>query len=581
MNGPVYTVENKCQDCYKCVRHCHVKAIRIVDGKASVIPEACVACGECVKVCPAHAKKVRIDLPRLRQLLASGAKVYASIAPSFAGYFKGVTIGQLAAALKMAGFAGVSETAHGAESVSAHVAKLYEAAPRTSVMISSACPACVDFIRKYMPQWVHYISPLPSPVMAHVRLLREELGNDAKIVFFGPCAAKKGEADTHPEDLALAIVFPALEQFLQELGIDVGGMEDDRDLVLGPAEEGRFYCVEGGMNDTIRDGTDKVRYVSVSGLDNLHRLLTASPPPPETDARPIFIEALACHGGCVNGPAMRPDSGGTLDSLLRTDAISPIRPSGTRCFTHCGGASYPAAPVPVDNPDEAAIAATLARVGKTTKADELNCGACGYSTCREFARALLAGKAEEAMCHTFLKRNYERTSSALIRYIPAGVVIVDGSGCILECNRIFAELVGATVEYDALGSLAGIPCDSCLPEFSDLFAGALEHGSEIEKFRQPLKDRLVNISVFSIAKGESAGAVIQDVTGNEMHREQIAAKAREVIKKNVYTVQEVARLFGEHIAETEIMLNEIAGAYESETQGRRLNGGNSDSYLNG
>ncbi len=581
MNGPVYTIENVCQDCYKCVRHCHVKAIRIVGGKASVIPDACVACGECVKVCPSHAKKVRIDLPRLRQLLTSGARVYASVAPSFAGYFKGVSIGRLAAALKSVGFAGVSETAHGAESVSAHVTKLYEVAPRTSVMISSACPACVDFIRKYMPQWARYISPLPSPVRAHVRLLREKLGEDIKVVFFGPCAAKKSEADRHPDQLALAVVFPALEQFLIEQGIDISADGEEAELELGPAEEGRFYCVEGGMNDTIRDGTDKVRYVSISGLDNLHRLLSVPPPPPETDARPIFIEALACHGGCVNGPAMRPDAGGTLDVLLRTDAISPIRPSGTRCFTHCGGANYPADPVKVDTPDEATMAAALARVGKTTKADEHNCGACGYSTCREFARALIAGKAEEAMCHTFLKRNFERTSNALIKYIPAGVVLVDGAGRILECNRIFAELVDATVEYDALGGLGGLPCDSCLPEFSDLFAGALEHGSEIEKFRQPLRGRLVNISVFSIAKGESAGAVIQDVTGNELHREQIASKAREVIKKNVYTVQQVARLFGEHIAETEIMLNEIAGAYESDTQGRRLNGGNSDSYLNG
>lgn len=578
MTNPVYTIQNACQDCYKCVRHCPVKAIRIENGTASVIAEHCVACGECVKVCPVKAKKIRNDVSRLEALLASGAKVYASIAPSFAGYFSGISIERLAGALKSVGFAGVSETAHGAESVSAHVAKLYREAPRWSVMISSACPACVDFIRRYKSEWTSYISPLPSPVKAHAKLLKEKFGADAKIVFFGPCAAKKNEADRAPDALALALTFGAIEELLSSRGISLKDAPE-AELELGPAEEGRFYSVEGGMNDTLRDGTDRIRYVSVSGIEGLNRLLSTPPPPHESEARPIFIECLACPGGCVNGPAMR--GGCTLETLLATDAVSPIRSSVDRCFTHCGGANYPAEPRKTVCHSEIEIAEALARIGKYTKADELNCGACGYASCREFALAMLDGKAEENMCHTYLKRNFERTSNALIKYIPAGVVLVGPGGTILECNRQFAELVGATGEFDALGSLEGLDISALLPEFASLFIGALEHGSETEKFRQPLKDRLVNVSVFSISKGESAGAVLQDVTKNELHREQVAAKAREVIEKNVKTVQEVARLFGEHIAETEIMLNEIAGTYESKTVGVSYNGGDSEDYLNG
>ena len=152
---------------------------------------------------------------------------------------------------------------------------------------------------------------------------------------------------------------------------------------------------------------------------------------------------------------------------------------------------------------------------------------------------------------------------------------------IVECNRVFAELCGETDIFNTLGNLEGIDSSVMMKEFSDLFKGALEHGSEIVKYRQPWKDRLVNVSVFPIAKGEFAGAVVQDVTQNEGRREEIAAKAREVIAKNVYTVQQVARLFGEHIAETEIMLNEIAGAYESHTEGKRLREADDGSYLNG
>ena len=563
MTGPVYTIENECQDCYKCVRHCPVKAIRIVGGKASVIPEACVACGECVKVCPAHAKKIRNDLARLRQLLDSSTKVYASIAPSFAAYFKGVTIGQLAAALKEIGFAGVSETAHGAEAVSAHVSKLLEECPETPFMVSSACPAAVDMIRKYLPEWAKFISPLPSPVRAHCKLLKEKYGDDIKVVFFGPCAAKKNESDAHPDQLALALVFPVLQQLLEEKGVLPEFVQQEAELELGPAEEGRFYSVEGGMNDTIRDGSDKVRFISVSGLDNLRRLLSGTPPT-EKRGRTVFLEALACPGGCVNGPAM--NAGASLDALFDTDAISPMRTSVGRCFSHCGGANYAPAAVKALDADETMISAALARVGKYSKADELNCGACGYSSCRDFARALLEGKAEEAMCHNFLRQSFQRTSNALIKYIPAAVVIVDESRGITECNRNFADLVGAGEIFETLGNLNGIPVDDYLADFGDLFTGALEHGSEIEKFNQHLGERIVNISVFSIAKGKFAGAVIQDVTKNEFHREQIAARAREVIRKNVITVQQVARLFGEHIAETEIMLNEIAGTYTAQTQ---------------
>ena len=561
--GPVYTTENECQDCYKCVRHCPVKAIRIVGGKASVIPEACVSCGECVKVCPAHAKKIRNDLARLRQLLESGAKVYASVAPSFAAYFKGISIGRLARAMLDIGFAGVSETAHGAESVSAHVTKLLEETPGAPILISSACPAAVDMIRKYLPAWAKFISPLPSPVRAHCRLLHEAYGSDAKVVFFGPCAAKKNEADAHPDELALAVVFPVLRQLLEEHGALPEFAQEDAELALGPAEEGRFYSVEGGMNDTLRTGADNVRFVAISGLENLRRLLSG-PPPTEKRGRTVFLEALACPGGCVNGPAM--EKGATIDDLFDTDAISALRTSAGRCFAHCGTAAYPAAAVPEPDLDETQIAAALARVGKFTKADELNCGACGYSSCRDFARALLAGKAEEAMCHNFLRQNFQRTSNALIKYIPAAVVIVDGERCISECNRNFADLVGAGEIYETLGNLNSLAIDDYLADFGDLFTGALEHGSEIEKFNQHLGDRIVNISVFPIARGKYAGAVIQDVTKNELHREQIAARAQEVIRKNVLTVQQVARLFGEHIAETEIMLNEIAGTYTAQTQ---------------
>ena len=557
MLEPVYTIENECQDCYKCVRHCHCKAIRIIDGKASVIPEGCVSCGECVKVCPSHAKKVRSDLARLKKLLAEGKPLHASIAPSFTAYFPGVTLEQMAGALKKLGFSTVSETALGAQYVSKETAEFLK---KTDIplVISSACPACVDYIKKYHPKYTSNIAPLLSPVLTHCKMIKKMYGKESNVVFIGPCAAKKNEADRHPELLALAVTFQAVSELLEDNGI-YPEYENGAELDIQSAEEGRFYAIEGGMNDTMREEGSNVRYLSVSGLQNLSRMLGSySGIAPKGK---IFIEALACPGGCINGPVI-PEGAAGLDVIASTDRISTKANSLDRNGCENIESSVAAEPIVPARHSEREISAALERVGKFSREDELNCAACGYSTCREFACALLDQKAEERMCHTYLRKNFERTSNALIRFIPAAVVMVDENLNICECNRNFAVMTGMTDVYDALGNLNTVPINNAFPDFTELFESVIANGGEIEKINQKYKDKIINISVFAISIGKSAGAVIQDMTKTELQREQIAEKAREVIRKNVMTVQQVARLFGEHVADAEILLNEIAGVYE-------------------
>jgi transcriptional regulator with PAS, ATPase and Fis domain len=239
-----------------------------------------------------------------------------------------------------------------------------------------------------------------------------------------------------------------------------------------------------------------------------------------------------------------------------------LKPSSQRKSDEIIQEQSHAEPISDSTPSDKELTLALARVGKFSREDELNCGACGYSTCREFAKALIEHKAEEAMCHTYLRKNFERTSNALIRFIPAAVVMVDENLNICECNRNFALITEMTDVYDTLGNLNSLSINNAIPGFGDLFESVIENGGEIEKFNQKFNDKIINISVFTVARGKFAGAVIQDMTKNELQREQIAEKAREVIRKNVLTVQQVARLFGEHVADTEIILNEIAGSYE-------------------
>ncbi len=565
---PVYTLQNECQDCYKCIRHCHCKAIRIDNAHATVIPELCVSCGECVRTCPAGAKQIRPDLSRLWNLLSQGEKVYASIAPSFSGYFRNCTINQLAEALQKAGFAGVAETALGAQIVSAAAIEYLNNAP-DGVYLSSACPAAVQYVQKYLPEWSTRIVPFDSPLISHCKMLKKELGEDIKTVFFGPCVAKKNEADLYADALTLSLTFEDLEQIFAQKEIVLEEL-DGIPLCQCEAEEGRLYPFEGGMNDTMRTGEGKVSFLHVSGLAELSAMLSHTSQ--VIPGAKIFVEMLSCRGGCINGPVM-PKNAGNLEVIAGIQQKSGRRNSAGRKLPVDISQHYFEKNCEKDQFSETLIREALASVGKFQPSDELNCGGCGYNSCREFACALIAGKAETAMCHNYLRQNFQRTSNALIKYIPAGVVIVDKSLQVLESNRHFASLLGESAEviFDSLGSLASIELGE-LMSFTDLFESVLENGGEIEKFNQPLNRRIVNISVFSITVGETAGAVIQDVTCSELQREQIARKARELIQKNVQTVQQVARVFGEHIAESEMLLEDIAGVYCSEN----LNGETAD-----
>ena len=561
MQSPVFTLENECQDCYKCVRHCHPKAIRIENGHAAVIPGACVACGECVRVCPARAKRIRRDVDRLPRLLESGRPVYASVAPSFVAAFPDWTLGRLAAALRSVGFAGVSETAHGAQLVSAATAEFLRDHPH-GLWLSSACPASVDYVRKYHPALAPRIVPVDSPVLAHAKALRRAYGADAAVVFFGPCAAKKNEADRDPAALDLACTFPNLVEFLESRGV-VEPPDEEAELALGPAQEGRLYSFEGGMNETLRDpAAPPARLLAVSGLAQIDRLCRASAP---AEGAPVFVEMLACRGGCVSGPAM-PPGGAAIDGIVRTGELAgEPRSSVGREVPVDVSHAFPAEAAEAEAPDETAIRQALATVGKYVPEDELNCGACGYETCRDFAAALLAGKAETSMCHTFLRKSFERKSSALVKYIPAGVVVVDSSLSIVESNHLFCEIMGgeALRIFETLGSLDGLDLDAIGFPFAPLLSSILENGGETTRFNQTLGDRVANVSVFCIARGRLAGAVVQDVTKGELQRETVARSARELIRKNVRVVQEVARLFGEHVAQSEILLNQIAGRFSA------------------
>lgn len=563
---PIYTIQTECQDCYKCVRQCPVKAIKVREGHAAVIPERCVACGHCVEVCPAQAKHVRNDRGRARRLLRGERPVLVSLAPSWISEFPELDESQIVAAIRSLGIEGVSETALGAQEVSARLVRDFESGA-TGLHISSACPAAVAFVHKYLPQLSKSVTPLASPLLAHARLLREHFGDEIAIIFFGPCVAKKIEADAHPDLLQLALTFNDLRRMWEEAEIDparCAPTPKDR-FVPENAEEGTLYPIAGGMLEALRTACmdRRVEMLDLAGLRQMDNAL-AGLNPEELDG-PVFVECLSCDGGCVNGPCMSRDYSG-LKSLLevRRRANTPSRPRQRPIRVDSSVTIHPTR-IRREKPSEACIRDALRQVGKRAPDDELNCGGCGYESCRQFAVALLEGNAETAMCVSHMRSIAQQKANALLRCIPLGVVIVNADLRIIECNQLFAEMFGKETEeiFGVLSSLSGAVLHKLLP-YEELFEAVLRSGEDVSREYLLVGDRLVNLTIFSIEPQQTVGAVLQDVTEVEMHREQIARKAREVIERNMYTVQEIACRLGEHMADTEVLLKSIATDYRSD-----------------
>lgn len=562
-NYPIYTLKNECLDCYKCVRQCPVKAIKIEKGHASVISEKCIACGRCVLVCPSEAKKIRNDINMARAAITAKKEVYVSLAPSWAGYFD-CSSSKLISALKKLGFKGVSETALGAQEVSVETTKLLSKREH-KIHISSACPAIVDYVRFYMPEYVKFITPIASPLLTHAGLLRKTYGDNIGVVFIGPCIAKKNEADRDPDLVDVSLTFHELMRWFEEENINIEEFEEEKleEFVPKKAYEGAYYPIEGGMNKTIRlSGCAKdIQLVSVSSISSFRESLE------NLDAakvdRPIFIEALACAGGCASGPCKNAKKPGILamSDILRTVKLRENIPTEPEVVVK---KEYKPDLPQTKTYSTAEIMEAMASIGKHGIEDELNCGGCGYDTCRQLAQALLSKDAEPHMCVSYMRKLAIRKASAMLRTMPSAIVMADKDLNIIETNEAFVKMFAPElleIFKDKPDGLQGGALDRVVP-FVDLFKRTLKSGKDVHKERYAIDKNLFDISVFEIERNKIVGAVITDVTKVEMKREQIAKKAHKVIEKNIATVQNIACLLGEHMVDTELLLSQIAQGYE-------------------
>ena len=566
MLRPVYTEPENCQDCYKCIRECPVKAIKVEDNKASIIAERCVYCGHCTQVCPTGAKKVRDGLTRAKLVLAKyPGKVYLSLAPSYISEFTDCETSRLIDAIKGLGFAGVSETALGAELVTAATERFLETAPK-GVYISSACPVVVDYIRKYAPQLTDHITPIVSPMVAHAKMLKELYGDDIKIIFAGPCVGKKSEADSFGDLIEVAITFKDLRLWLEREGMETSG-SGNSGFIPYRSGMGSVYPLEGGMLAGFKSHGSKASRMAFSDLTSIKGLLSGLDTQQYDDT--IFLELLACKGGCINGPAGLNNTSLAMKHYTVSVNCDDSEPDDKPDFSDID-LSINFVPDPQNSMTEYPeykIKEALAAVGKTSAADELNCSSCGYDTCRDFAVALLEGRAEDNMCASYMRRVAHDKATVLLQKIPAGVVLVNDELKIVDMNRAFAASMGEDTlgVYDVFPGMAGAPLKAVCP-FEGLFRTVLATGEEIKERRIKEDGRSWLLSIYNIQPQKQVFGLLQDLREMNVQKDWMLEKTREVIRNHMTTVQKVAGLLGENAAYTDATLRSIMEAYGKEEE---------------
>ncbi len=560
----IYTLTANCQDCYRCVRVCPVKGIRIIDGQAYVEDELCIKCGTCVRECPQGAKAIRSGVDEVKNLLSSGRKVAASVAPSFPALFSGWRSSRLPSALRKLGFGCVSETAEGAKLVAE---KAFGARGQGS--ICTACPAVVNYIEKYKEEHVERLMPIISPMIAHGKQLKRRLGEDWAVVFIGPCAAKKQEA-LRPEYAGIidgVLTFSELLEWMETEGIDLStctesGFESPGDLKLA-----RLFPVEGGMlkaGSVAYDGTDE-DVLCVSGAEEVMELLDL---PPEEWGYGI-VEPLFCAGGCLNGPCFPGEKNmfsKKQELLAYSDQIRMLIKGEADMDIDCGTEFMDDSESSIlEEVSESRINEILEETGKSDPLMQLNCGACGYKTCRENAIAVARGMAEPDMCMPYMRRLAQQRTDVIIQTSPNGVVILDDHLHIIHMNPAFRRL------FSCNNSLIGrhISCLLDVDGFEQLASGRAETRNAI-RIKGGIKYHEV---VYTLAEDKQYVGIYTDVSKLKFDESQIDAiknqtleHVRELLYHQISFSQEMAHYLGKSTAESEELVKKITDLYEDENQ---------------
>lgn len=550
--------KSNCKNCYKCIRHCPVKSIRFSGNQAHIIGNECILCGQCFVVCPQNAKQIVDETEKVKVLIQSGAPVYASIAPSFIANYQGIGINGIRKALIKLGFAGAEETALGATVVKTEYEKMLADGTK-DVLISSCCHSVNLLIQKYYPSLLPYLADVMSPMQAHCSDIKKRFP-DAKTVFIGPCVSKKDEAEHYEGIVDAVLTFEELTEWLKAERIDL-----EADLDVDEESRARFFPTTGGILKTMANRTPDYTYMAIDGVDNC---IAALKEIEQGNVHKCFIEMSACAGSCVGGPVMEKyhrspiiDYQSVADYAGKKD-FKVTQPDSLDLKKHFE---------PIERrygaPSESEIQDILKKMGKNRPEDELNCGSCGYDTCREKAIAIYHGKAEISMCLPYLKDKAESFSDCIVSNTPNALIVINDALEVQQINPAARKILNIRYSSDVLGDQVVRILDP------KPFLQVLENKRAIRNRRTYLAeyDKYVEQTIIYDPNYHMLLCIMRDITEQEAEREkreklrnQTVETADNVVDKQMRIVQEIASLLGETAAETKIALTKLKESISDE-----------------
>ncbi|NLK28383.1 MAG: 4Fe-4S binding protein [Clostridiales bacterium] len=549
-----------CKNCYKCIRHCPVKSIRFADHQAHIVKDQCILCGECVVVCPQNAKQIKNDVSIVKDMIQKSRPVYASIAPSFVANFEGADIKSMEAALKKLGFSGAFETALGATIVK----KQYEEMIRQNkakIIISSCCHSVNSLIQKYYPEVLPYLANVISPMQANCLSIKE-MHPDASIVFIGPCISKKEEADQYPDIVDCVLTFEELSGWMEEEGVTLS-----KSISMDDSDEGRarLFPIPGGIIRSMDTWNTDFDYLAIDGTENCIRALNDII---QGNIENCFIEMSACLGSCTGGPAIDKERRKPVADYIAVNRYARKKDFSIQVPTeNILKKNFPYLGQSNPMPGSSAIKEILHKMGKSSQDQELNCGSCGYNTCREKAVAVLQGKADLTMCLPFLKEKAENFSDNILYNMPNGVLVLDEDLIVQQINRAAKEILNLKSKNDILGApVVRILNPSIYLEVMTTGKNIHDRHTYLAEYQRYVEETIIYDRTYHIII-----SIIRDITVEEIARikkEEVSRQTIDitdkVIEKQMRVVQEIASLLGETTAETKIALTNLKETLKNE-----------------
>jgi len=544
--------KSNCKNCYKCIRHCPVKAIRFSGNQAHIIGNECILCGQCFVVCPQNAKEIVDETEKVKVFLQSGDPVIVSLAPSFVANYDDVGIEAMRRALKKLGFADVEETALGATMVKTEYERILREEKR-DILISSCCHSINLLIQKHFPASLQYLADVMSPMQAHCQDIKRRYPN-AKTVFIGPCVAKKDEAEYYKGIVDAVLTFEELTEWFKAEKIELEHVMD-----ADECSRARFFPTTGGVLKTMAERMPGYTYFAIDGVDNC---IAALKDIECGKTHRCFIEMSACVGSCAGGPVMEKYKKYspvmdyvTISQYAGEKDFAVDQPDAAELKKMFGFIERK-----LSMPSEEEIARILRQMGKTRPSQELNCGSCGYNTCREKAIAVAQGKAEISMCLPYLKDKAESFSDTIVKNSPNGLIVLNEQLEVQQINAAARRIMNIRFATDVLGDQVVRILDP------GIFLEVLETGRNVIERRGYLAEysRYVEQSVVYDRESHMLIDIMRDVTEEELAREkketishQTIDVADRVVEKQMRIVQEIASLLGETVAETKIALTKL------------------------